>query len=71
MEEALGTTSWRDVDALRREVHQLVGQLASRSGRRHAEVHVEVRQAVPGPTSASAPFEILQERRDWLLGRVG
>ena len=27
--------------------------------------------AVPGPTSASAPFEILQERRDWLLGRVG
>ena len=32
MEEALGATSWRDVDALRREVHQLVGQLASRSG---------------------------------------
>ena len=71
MEEALESTSWRDVDALRREVHQLVGQLASRSGRRHAEVHVEVRAAVPGPTSASAPFEILQERRDWLLGRVG
>ncbi len=71
MAEALESTSWRDVDSLRREVHQLVGQLASRSGRRHAEVHVEVRAAVPGPTSSSAPFEILQERRDWLLGRVG
>jgi superfamily II DNA or RNA helicase len=71
MEEALDPTSWRDVDALRREVHQLVGQLAGRSGRRHSDVHVEIRQAVPGPPSAAAPFEVLVARRDWLLGRVG
>ena len=30
-----------------------------------------VRAAVPGPPSASAPWETLVARRDWLLGRVG
>lgn len=71
LEEALAPTSWRDVDALRREVHQLVGQWAGRTGRRHSDVHVEIRTAVPGPPSAAAPFEVLVARRDWLLGRVG
>ena len=72
MEEALGsTTTWRDLDSLRREVHQLVGQFAGRTGRRHAEVHVEIRKAIPGPPSASAPWETLVARRDWLLGKVG
>jgi superfamily II DNA or RNA helicase len=65
------SASWRDVDALRREVHQLVGQWAGRTGRRHADVHVEIRKAVPGPPSASAPVETLIARRDWLLGKVG
>jgi superfamily II DNA or RNA helicase len=63
--------TWRDVDALRREVHGLVGQWAARSVRRHPEVHVEVRKAVPGPPSASAPLEVLLARRDYLLGKVG
>lgn len=65
--EALG---WRDVRELRREVNQLVARLAARGGRRHAEVHVEVRRAVPGPPSASASGEVLAARRDWLLGRL-
>jgi superfamily II DNA or RNA helicase len=72
MEEALDDqASWRDVDTLRREVHQLVGQWAGRSGRRHSDAHVEVRKAVPGPPSASAPLEVLMARRDWLLAKVG
>ena len=66
-----GGATWRDVDALRREVHGLVGQWASRSTSSHAEVHVELRRAVPGPPSASAPLEVLLARRDYLLGRVG
>lgn len=72
MEEAIDTAaSWRDLDSLRREVHQLVGQWAGRTGRRHSEVHVEIRAAVPGPPSASAPWETLVARRDFLLGKVG
>jgi len=71
LEEALEPTSWRDVDSLRKEVHELVGRLAGRSGRAHSEVHVEVRRAVPGPSSAQAPWETLMARRDWLLSRVG
>ncbi|MBU6245194.1 MAG: DEAD/DEAH box helicase family protein [Actinomycetales bacterium] len=62
---------WRDIEALRREVHAMVGQLAARTSREHAQVHVELRRAVPGPPSASAPLEILLARRDYLLGKVG
>ncbi len=62
---------WRDIEALRREVHALAGQWAARTTRRHAEVHVELRKAVPGPPSAAAPVEVLAARRDYLLGKVG
>lgn len=62
---------WRDLDLLRREVHGLVGQWAGRSGRSHAQVHVDLRKAVPGPASAKAPREVLIARRDYLLARVG
>jgi superfamily II DNA or RNA helicase len=70
MNDALSLTSWRDLDTLRRELHQLVGQFAGRSGRRHSEIHVEVRTAIPGPPSASASWETLMARRDYLLGKV-
>ena len=62
---------WRDLEALRKEVAALVRQWAARSARAHAEVHVELRRAVPGPPSASAPIDVLAARRDYLLGRVG
>jgi superfamily II DNA or RNA helicase len=62
--------SWRSVEDLRREIHQLVGQRAARSGRRHAEVHLEIRRAVAGPPSATAPVDVLVSRRDWLLGSL-
>ncbi len=63
--------TWRDAEGLRREVHALVGRLAGRTRRSHAEVHGELRRAVPGPASAQAPYDTLVARRDWLLGRVG
>jgi superfamily II DNA or RNA helicase len=70
MTDALEPTSWRDLDAMRQEIHQLVGQLAGRSGRQHSEIHVATRKAVPGPPSSSAPWETLVARRDYLLARV-
>lgn len=71
LDAAGNPVAWRDVDALRKEVAGLVRQWASRSSRAHAEVHVELRRVVPGPPSASAPVEILEARRDYLLGKVG
>ena len=71
MTAALEQTSWRDVDTLRKEVHSLVGQYAGRTGRTPAQVHVDLRIAVPGPPSARATWETLVARRDWLLGKVG
>jgi hypothetical protein len=59
--------SWRQAGELRREVNRLVGVYAARSGASHAQVHAEVRRAVPGPASASAPADILEARRDQLL----
>ncbi len=64
-------THWRDVEALRKEVAGLVRTWAARSNRGHADVHVELRKVVPGPPSAAAPVEVLEARRDYLLGKVG
>ena len=65
---AAGQDGWRAAAELRREVNRLVGQLAARTGAPHAKVHVQVRTAVPGPVSASASAELLERRRDYLLG---
>jgi hypothetical protein len=69
-EETGPPSSWREVEALRKEINQLVAQVAARSGRKHAEVHVEVRQAVRGPRTASASLEVLLGRRDYLLAQI-
>jgi len=60
-------SSWRAAAALRREVNQLVGRVAARTGAAHAKVHSQVRRAVPGPASAAAGPDVLQARRDHLL----
>jgi len=61
---------WRAAAELRREVNSLVSQLAARTGSPHAQVHTQLRQAVPGPASASASAELLEKRREYLLGRL-
>jgi hypothetical protein len=62
--------SWREVEALRKDINRLVARVAARSGRQHAEVHVDVRRAVPGPRTASASIEVLLARRDFLLSQT-
>ncbi|HET9649222.1 MAG TPA: DEAD/DEAH box helicase family protein [Microlunatus sp.] len=64
------TASWREVEDLRKDINRLVAQLAARTGRKHAEVHVELRQAVPGPRTASASLDVLLARRDYLLAEI-
>jgi hypothetical protein len=59
--------SWRQAGELRREVNRLVGVYAARYGGTHAQVHAEIRRAVPGPPSASATADVLESRRDHLM----
>jgi superfamily II DNA or RNA helicase len=65
------TAAWRAGAELRREVNRLVGVLAARTGTSHRQIHGEVRRAVPGPASAAADVEVLEQRRDHLMERLG
>jgi superfamily II DNA or RNA helicase len=68
--EPVAPSSWREVEALRKDINRLVAQVAARTGRGHADVHVDARLEVPGPRTASASVEVLLARRDYLLGQV-
>ena len=63
--------AWRAGAELRREVNRLVGLLAARTGTPHGQIHAQVRRAVPGPASAAASAEILEQRRDHLMAQLG
>jgi superfamily II DNA or RNA helicase len=62
--------AWRAAGELRREVNRLVGMIAAREGVPHAQLHARLRRAVPGPPSASASAEVLQQRRDHLMAQL-
>ncbi len=62
--------NWRAAADLRREVNRLVSVLAARTGVAHAALHAQIRAAVPGPPSASASLEVLESRREYLMGRM-
>jgi len=62
--------TWRAAAELRREVNRLVSVVAARVGQPHAQVHAQLRRAVPGPPSASAGAELLEQRRDHLLALI-
>jgi superfamily II DNA or RNA helicase len=70
-EPSLEAAAWRAGAELRREVNRLVGVLAARQGTPHGQVHALLRRVVPGPPSAAASAEILEQRRDHLLGLLG
>jgi hypothetical protein len=63
--------AWRAGAELRREVNRLDGVVAARQGTPHGQVHALLRRVVPGPASAAASVEILEQRRDHLLALLG
>jgi superfamily II DNA or RNA helicase len=65
---ASGGVSWRAAADLRREVNRLIAVLSARSGAPHGVLHAQLRAAVPGPASASASAELLEARREHLMG---
>jgi hypothetical protein len=52
-------------------VNRLVGVLAARHDVSHAQIHAQVRRAVPGPASAAAGADVLARRRDHLMQLLG
>ncbi|HEU5265951.1 MAG TPA: hypothetical protein VFU35_04600, partial [Jatrophihabitans sp.] len=66
-----GPASWRAAAQLRSEVNRLVRVLAARTGGSHAQLHAQLRRAVPGPASAAADASVLEQRRDHLMALLG
>ena len=63
----------REVNALRKELHSLVGAWARRTSQPHATVHADLRRACGGPEVPKASPEHLRERIDtlrrWFVGK--
>ena len=72
-EPAPDRATHREVAALRKELHQLVGAWAKRTGQPHATVHAELRRTCGGPAVPQAGAEQVRERietiRRWFVGR--
>jgi len=68
--QVTSAAGWRAAATLRKEVNQLVGSIAAKTGKPHSAVHATIRKAVPGPASAAASVDVLQRRRDHLLGML-
>ena len=63
----------RQITALRKELHSLVGAWSRRTGQPHGVVHANVRQTCGGPEVPQASAEQLQHRidtlRNWFVGK--
>jgi len=69
-EPVMTSSTWRDSAGIRKDIHRMVSVLAAKSGRPHSQVHAEIRQAVPGPPTSVADYDVLVARHDYLLVRV-
>jgi superfamily II DNA or RNA helicase len=71
--EVVEVAAHREVTALRKELHSLVGAWARRTGQPHATVHADLRRACSGPEVAKASGDQLRQRietlRNWFVGR--
>ncbi len=63
----------RELNALRKELHSLVGAWARRTGQPHATVHADLRRSCGGPEVPKAGPEQLRDRIDllrrWFVGK--
>lgn len=55
----------------RRDINQLVSRISYARSIPHASVHRLAQNAVPGPRSAQATLNILEERKEWLAKLLG
>ncbi len=73
--DARPVATHKEVAALRRELHGLVGALHHRTGKSHGSIHSELRRACGGPATAQATVDDLRRRiakvRQWASGPPG
>ncbi len=73
MPAATDVATHREVAALRKELHSLVGAWARRTSQPHGTVHAELRRVCEGPEVPKASAEQLRQRidtlRGWFVGR--
>jgi superfamily II DNA or RNA helicase len=71
--DVVPVTAHREVTALRKELHSLVGAWARRTAQPHATVHAALRQTCGGPEVPKASADQLRARiealRGWFVGR--
>jgi superfamily II DNA or RNA helicase len=71
--EAVPIAAHREVTALRKELHSLVGAWARRTSQPHATVHAALRQSCGGPEVPKASSDQLRARietlRAWFVGK--
>ncbi len=71
--EVVAVATHRELTALRKELHSLVGAWARRTSQPHATVHAELRRTCGGPEVAKAGADELRQRietlRKWFVGR--
>ena len=71
--EVVEVAGHRQLTALRKELHSLVGAWSRRTGQPHGVVHSELRRACGGPEVPQADAAQIQARiaklRDWFVGR--
>lgn len=71
--EVVEVAAHREVTALRKELHSLVGAWARRTSQPHATVHAELRRVCGGPEVPKASSEQLRQRidtlRNWFVGK--
>ena len=71
--EVVPVAAHREVTALRKELHSLVGAWARRTSEPHATVHAQLRSTCGGPEVAKASADQLRARietlRAWFVGK--
>lgn len=51
---------------VRKDINRIVSRIALTKGFAHAQVHAKTRKAVPGPATAVADIDVLNQRLEWL-----
>ena len=71
--EVVEVAAHREVTALRKELHSLVGAWARRTSQPHATVHADLRRVCGGPEVPKASSDQLRQRidtlRNWFVGK--
>lgn len=59
-----------EIAATRKKINKTVSRIALKNNQSHARIHSSARKAVPGPPTATASLDILNQRLEWLMEKI-